>query len=182
MNVKQKVEELRRSPEAVAFKAAREDWYKAHPDVPRTKDIPVLNLIMKREFAEAILAGEKTIEFRAFSDHYYERLYDKNVNAYAEAHEDDEELARAIDEGYVDSLRNVLKIHFHNYSNTWFLDCECLLNDEVAVVPDDVAYLNEMYDCHELDAMLGDLTRKKEANRPIFFYFVLGDVLDTNLK
>ena len=41
--------------------------------------LEVLNLVMRKQFAQEILEGKKKIEFRAFSEHYSSRLYDKEV-------------------------------------------------------------------------------------------------------
>lgn len=139
--------------------------------------LEVLNLIMRKEFALEIIQGKKRVEFRAYSEHYSSRLYDKDVLNFMQLHKNEPEV---LDE--CDPLRPVQTIHFHNYENSWFLDVECVVNDLVAVTDEDVVYLNEEYDCHELDEQLETLKATGEDNRPMYFYFVIGKVLKTNLS
>lgn len=139
--------------------------------------LEVLNLVMRKQFAQEIIQGKKKIEFRAYSEHYSSRLYDKEVLQYMQLHKNESEI---IDQ--CDPLREVRAIHFHNYDNTWFLDCECELNDVVAVTDDDVKYLQDEYGCHDLDEQLSQLKAVGENNRPMYFYFVLGKVINTNLQ
>lgn len=139
--------------------------------------VEVLNLVMRKVFAQEILNGRKKVEFRAYSQHYLNRLYDKKVLDYMHLHRGEQDI---IDE--CDPLRPVKKLHFHNYENTWFLDVECTLNDIIAVTDEDVKYLQEEYGCHELDEQLTQLNATKAENRPMYFYFVIGDVIDTNLR
>ena len=155
-------------------------FFEKYPDVKRSEPIKCLNLIMKKEFAEAILKGEKTVEFRAYSKHYMDRLYDKDLMDYGEANIPDEDMDDFVD--FARPLREVEKIHFHNYNNTWFLDVECIDNWTVVVTNEGVADLKAEFGCDELDDMLADLNKQKAKDRPIFFYFALGKVLGTDLK
>ena len=139
--------------------------------------LEVLNLIMRKEFALEIVQGKKKVEFRAYSEHFSSRLYDKDVLNFMQLHKNEPDV---LDE--CDPLRAVRTIHFHNYENSWFLDVECILNDVVAVTDEDVAYLNKEYDCHELDEQLQTLKSTGEDNRPMYFYFVIGKILRTNLS
>lgn len=163
------------------FDKAREEFFKEHPDCPKPKPVECLNLLMRREFAEEILAGTKTVEVRAYSQHYCDRLYDKDVLAYEDKYWDNE-LMRMQMIDFNDSVRAVKKIHFHNYNNSWFLDVECIDNNTVVVRDDQVGYLQSEFNCHEFDEMLADLNKKKCADRPVFFYFAIGKILATDLK
>ncbi len=149
-----------------------------YPDMPKAKDIECLNLVMKREYAEQILRGEKKLEFRAYSKHYHERLIDKDLANWVDEHPEITE--EEMDEN-IDLFRRVKKIHFYNYNNTWHLDVKCEDNHIVAVTRPNVEFLQKEYGCHEFDEMLEDFENKKDPMRPMFFYFVCGEVLDTNL-
>ena len=69
---------------------AAEDEFMEKYNAPKCKPIEVLDLIMRREFAEEILSGEKKVEIRKCSDHYFNRLTDKNVDAWMNEHRDAE--------------------------------------------------------------------------------------------
>ena len=162
------------------FEEARKKFFEEHPDVPRPKPVECLNLIMRREFAEEILKGTKTVEVRAYSNHYCDRLYDKDVLAYEDKHWDDE-LMRMQMIDFNDSVRAVKKIHFHNYNNSWFLDVECIDNNTVLLIDPQVKYLQDAFNFHEFDEELAMLNKRRTDKRPVYFYFAIGRILDTNL-
>lgn len=159
------------------FMAAREEFFKTHPEAPVARDVECLNLIMKREYAEQILAGKKKLEFRAYSDHYVRRLIDAEVSDYIGMHINDDDVVM-----FCNDIRQVKKIHFHNYSNSWFLDVECDFNDAFCINKQDIDMLHDVYDCHDFDADLRRFEAMKVEQRPWIFYFVCGKVLATNLK
>ena len=162
------------------FAEQRAKFFAEHPDVPRPKPVECLNLIMRKEFAEEIIKGTKTVEVRSYSNHYCDRLYDKDVLAYEDAHWDDDLLRMQMID-FNDSVRAVKKIHFHNYNNSWFLDVECVDNNTVLLVDEQVKYLQDEYNCHEFDEELARLNKRRANERPIYFYFAIGKILDTNL-
>ena len=144
---------------AEEYATAHEKFFESHPEAPLAKDVDCLNLIMRREYAEQILAGTKKLEFRAYSDFYVKRLIDPEVADYIGAHIDDDEVVV-----FCNDIRQVKKIHFHNYNNSWFLDIECDYNDAFSITKKDVAYLQERYDCHDFDA---DLERFEPMSRSV---------------
>ena len=108
------------------------DSWRRKVGAPDTQDLECLNLIMKKENALRILSGEKNVEYRPCTSYYRDRLYDKNVENFYERHKEDESIAREFCHyGFLDALRRVKKIHFHNYSNTWYLDVELVSNGYV---------------------------------------------------
>lgn len=153
-----------------------------YPDFKPAKDIEVLNLVMTRKNAKEILSGAKKVEYRAYSEHYVSRLYDKNVTAFIKKHEDDESVIEAQIDGIVDSLRMVRRIHFHDYNNSWFLDVDVLVNDEVSLEKEDMDMLHNEWDSHDLDDLFNTLEGNKTKDRPLFFFFVIDKVVGTNLK
>lgn len=159
------------------FFAAREEFYKTHPDAPIAEDIECLSLIMKKEYALQILAGTKKLEFRSYSKFYTSRVIDKRVADYVEAHFDDDEVLY-----FCEDIRQVKKIHFHDYNNSWFLDIEVDGNSAFCITKDDVEFLQETYDCHDFDADLAMFETAGIKERPWTFYFVCGKVIDTNLE
>ena len=150
-------------------------FFEKYPNVKRSENIKCLNLLLKKEFAEEIIKGNKKVEFRAYSKHYMDRLYDKALLDYGDKNIPDEDMNDFVD--FARPLRKVEKIHFHNYNNSWSLDVEVIDNWTVAVTRDEVESLQMDYDCHELDEMLEDLEKQKAKNRPIFFFFAMGEIL-----
>ena len=157
-------------------------------NAPVPKPVSCLNLIMRKEFAEAILRGEKKVEIRSFSDHYFNRLTDKAVDRWMDEHRDDKDMDEEAFEEFMCSTRPVMKIHFYNYNNSWYLDVECTKNALIGLTRQNVETLQEEYGFHELDDMLADFEvrergKKGEAvMRPLFYYFAIGKVLGTNLR
>lgn len=157
--------------------AAREEYFKNHPDAPEAEEIECLNLIMRKEYAEQILRGEKPLEFRAYSDFYVKRLIDKKVSEYIGAHVEEDEVFM-----FCNDVKQVQKIHFHNYNNTWFLDVECTFNDVFSINKHDIEFLQNKYGVHDFDEDLEKYEKANVKERPFLFYFVCGNVIDTNLK
>lgn len=159
------------------FKERINEFYKTHPDCPEAKPIECLNLIMRKEFANQILNGEKKCEIRAFSKHYFDRLYDKDVLNYIQKNIQDDSV-----EEFAEPLREVKKIHFHNYNNSWFLDVECDLTTYIFAMKKDAEWVLNTYGDDEILKLSKDFDAKKEMNRPMFFLFGIGKILDTNIK
>lgn len=163
-----------------ALVAQYPEFFEKYPEAPISEPIKCLNLIMKKEFAEAILRGEKTVEYRSYSKHYCDRLWDKKVTDWGDANVAPEDMDNFL---YIcEPLRWVEKIHFHNYNNSWFLDVTVKNVLTVPVTRDNVDVLKEEYGSDELEEMCNDLDRRKEKNRPLFFVFPIDKILDTNLK
>ena len=83
---------------------------------------------------------------------------------------------------FCNDIRQVKRIHFHNYNNSWFLDIECDYNDAFSITKKDIAFLQDQYGCHDFDSDLARFEARGEEHRPWLFYFVCGKVLGTNLK
>ena len=128
------------------------------------------------------LEGKKKVEYRAYTDHYIGRLFDKDVLEFLKKHGEEEDVIKAQEDGIVDPLRVVKTIHFHDYNNSWYLDCDVLVNDTCIVMKEDIDFLHEKYDSHDLDEMYEALELKKEKERPLFFFFVVDKVTETTLK
>jgi hypothetical protein len=155
------------------FDEALAEYMAKNPALKKAKPVECLNLIMRKQFAQQIVDGTKKVEFRAFSQHYVDRLIDQDVDNWMTDHVDDEEAMF-----FANHVRPVKKIHFHNYNNSWSLDVECVRNDYCAPCQKDIDFLHEKWDCHELDEMCKDFDRKKATERPMFFFFVVGKILN----
>lgn len=157
---------------------ALEAEFKAkYPNRPLAKPIECLNLVMRKQYAMQVLRGEKKLEFRGATPFYHSRLLDQDVCNWMVAHDDDSDVAV-----FTSPIRQVKKIHFHNYNNSWHLDVECTFNEALVVRDDSIGFIREKYGCTDFDDMLKDLNARKVEGRPMYFYFVCGKVLDTNLS
>ena len=80
-------------------------------------------------------------------------------------------------------LRNVKKIRFHNYNSSWFLDVSVSDNYAMTVTKENVEMLQNLYGCHEFDSLLEELDTAgvPDESRPSFYYFVIDEVLDTDI-
>ena len=164
------------------YNRERDRFFAEHPDCPKPKPIERLSLVMKKEFAQDILAGTKNIEIRdAESKKYCDMLYDKDMLAYEEKHWDDE-LMRLQLIDFTSNVRPVLSIHFYTYNNSWSMDVECTHNCVMQVTDEQVASIRDAFGSNEFDELLADLNAHNipEERRPYFFYFVVGDVQERN--
>lgn len=162
-----------------AYYKEQEEWLKKNPKA-WAKPVDCLNLIMRKEFAQQILRGEKKLEFRAYTQHYVDRILDKDVLNYMDSLPN--EPADSDLNTFAQVIRPVIKIHFHNYSNSWYLDVECVNNFIMTISDDWVKTIQDQFGCHEMDSMLADLNKRKAKDRPMFFAFVIGKVIATNLE
>jgi hypothetical protein len=151
------------------------DWrelHGRHPFFPIARPVDVLNLIMRREHAERILSGEKRIEWRNYSMSYYSRLIDDKTAEYLSAHRDDGLLMELCPT----AIRPVSSIHFHNYNNSWTMDCEVLENNVLTIDKTGIGIMHDVYGNHDCDEEYEELSRMGCKHYPTYFFFVLGNV------
>lgn len=160
----------------------RKAFYEKYPDCPEPAEIECLDLIMKKEYAEMILNGTKTVEYRDVTPAYEKRLVDMKVYEYIDKKidEDDFDFMENYDM-YVTPIKSVKTIHFHNYNNSWYLDVEVIANNIVTADREGAAVMEEQFGCTEL---LEDAIRAESSGEeaPEYFFFGLGNIISTNLK
>ena len=162
------------------YKAQKERFFAEHPDCPLPKPIERLSLVMKKEFALEIINGTKTVEIRdADSKKYNDMICDKEVMAYEDKYWDDE-LMRLQLIDFTSNVRPVYSIHFYTYNNSWSMDVECIDNNIIQVTKESVEFLRQAYNCNEFDELLEMLDKDgvPDEERPYFFYFAVGKILE----
>ena len=114
-----------------------------------------IDALLRKEFAIEILRGEKQNEFRTFSEFWISRLCTRDAKTKCIA-----------------GIKPFKIIHFHNYNNSWFLDCEV---EAVNCCEIDEAFAECFSD--EVDITGVDLTAEESM-----FVMRLGKVVATNLQ
>lgn len=81
------------------------------------------------------------------------------------------------------------KLHVHDKENTWFLDVDVWVTNQLTCVPEDVGSFRRRTKCHDLDAITRRLDQQGvDLNkRPYYYFFELRDnvkdsIIATNLK
>ena len=140
-----------------------------------------IDLVLRQRKALTIIKGDKKVELRQINDDNFNMLHDEETYSWMMDHRKDENMDLEAMYEFLCSIKPVMKIHFHDEKNSWFLDVECTKNGLTSVFPKEVEYLQKHFGCHELDSILEDCEKRNDPMRPAFFYFALGKVLDTNL-
>lgn len=163
------------------FEKARKIFFEVFPEVPLPEPIQMMDMVIDKQGASEILIGKRNMVYGTCEE-FMDDLYDQKVQDFEEEHWNDD-LWRLMLIDFTDSVRGTLNLHLHDDDNTWYLDVECVENNTVMVRQDQIQYLNNRFDFHELDDDLADEEAKgtPEDTRPIYFYFALGKVLKTNL-
>lgn len=147
-----------------------------------TDGILCLNLIMKKQYALDIINGKKKVEYRNYSKHYFDRLYDKDMLDMLEKYAEDEDVKKICEPydvmDFLDPLRVVKTIRFHNYNDTWSLTVECKENNIIALTDPNIDYMHKEFGDTEFADAVKELQKAGVEDRPILFYFALGNIIE----
>lgn len=133
------------------------------------------SLIMRKEFAYPILKGKKKIEFRQVSDNQKDTYAAIFFKKYKVQDKDDPDFLVP---------KDVACVHFHDYGNTWFLDCSIEAVDIMAIHPKNADYFHK-YGHFEFDEEMTDLAlRNVDPHDPEvawFYCLPITGIINTNL-
>lgn len=132
------------------------------------KEVEAFDLIMTKANAWDIINGKKCLELRSLSPFYVKRFLvpKRSLNMTVSAFEP----------------KDVHAIHFHDYGNTWFLDCHLYGIGMVNTHPHSREFLHRL-NCHDLDAEIDENERKgtKEDDTNYCFGLIIDGIHGTNL-
>ena len=146
---------------------------------PSPEPLDNLSLPLKRVFADEIIAGTKTVEYREYKEHYHKRLIDKNVVKWMV---DNKALLTDDEYNSICFIRPVRKIHFYDYNGTWSLDVSIKETGMLSFSAADIKHQ------HELGSAECDEEFVYYQNRGIpvirrdkYYYFAIDHVIDSSL-
>lgn len=131
------------------------------------KEYEAYDLVMRRENAQAIIDGKKTVEIRSFNGHYMSLFYDKEKRKNFDPS----------DMSVEEPFKDVQFVRFHNYSYSWYLDVQI---DEIgSVVLDRVGIegLQNDFGFHELDCELERYKDTPADEIPLVFYMHIAEIV-----
>lgn len=137
------------------------------------KEIEALHLVMKKKWAQYILAGRKTVEFRAFTPYYRSRLtipenFEENNRRIQEADR------TGVEPELLEDFKPIEAIHFSDYNNTWQLICR---TDGIKLVGCDSGGARELrhdWGSHDLD----DFNEVPDGQGPLAFAIHISGIID----
>ncbi len=173
----------RRFPALFSYGGASDEglaeFRRKYPDCPIVQPLDCLSLPLKREFAEDIVSGRKTVEYREFKSHYHKRLLDKEALKWVNEHNamltDDEIM-------YANPIRPVRRIHFYDYNGTWSLDVSIKETGTFSFKASDIRHQHEL-GSHDYDEDYEEFQARgvPESQRPILYYFAIDRIISSNL-
>lgn len=132
------------------------------------RQVEAFDLIMKKENAWDILDGKKALELRSVSPFYVRRFLNpkRTLNMTFKAFEP----------------KDIHAIHFHDYNNSWFLDCSCSHVVYINAHPNCNRFLHALRN-HDLDELISENEQKglKEEDCDVVFGLVIKHIYGTNL-
>ena len=100
------------------------------------------------------------------------------LNEYAEDEEVKQICAPYDVDAFLDPLRVVKTIRFHNYNDTWSLTVECTENNIIALSDPNIDYMYNEFGDTEFAESVRELQKAGVEDRPIVFYFALGKIIE----
>lgn len=142
------------------------------------QQVEAYDLLMKKQFALDIIEGRKTVEVRSFTDHYISRFLDKEVMKRNQKRK-----LKMNDPAYENEFKDIWFIHFHDYNNSWYLDVAidtvgmCIVDsfDIERLMAEYPGFSDLLEDAKKNDSLPDD-------DKPMIFYFVIDEIVATNLK
>ena len=171
----------------VIFERARDAFFKEHPDCPKPRPLPLVDLVFSTEYephlgypSENIVEGFTRAFLYPYIEEYIDLFCDKDVIAYEKEHWNDE-LMRLQMLDFNTPVRPIRKMHLHSPHNTYWIDCTCEENGIVEINDDDMYYLQKYFGYHGHAEELKLLNEQNVIERPKYFYVAADRILKHNL-
>ncbi|MGP1540009.1 hypothetical protein [Bacteroides pyogenes] len=131
------------------------------------KECEAYDLIMRRENAQAIIDGKKTVEIRSFNSHYMALFYDKEKRKNLNASDMDAE----------EPFKETKYVRFHNYNYSWYMDVQIDEIGSVMLDKEGIGGLQQDFDFHELDDELERYKDTPADEIPLVFYLHIKEIV-----
>ena len=131
------------------------------------KEYEAYDLVMRRENAQAIIDGKKTVEIRSFNGHYMSLFYEKEKRKNFDPSDMNAE----------EPFKDIKFIRFHNYSYSWYLDVRIDEIGSVILDKEGIGGLQDDFNFHELDSELDRYKDTPADEIPLVFYMHIAEIV-----
>lgn len=137
------------------------------------KQVEAYSLVMKKEYADEIIKGTKTLEIRNYTPFYDNMFTDREQVKMNE---------QLIKEGKEDEtvipLKGIEYIVFSNYDKTWRLIVRIDNIGVSAIDEEDLQFLAEDYNFHDFDADIQKYESLEYEDKPMFYYLHVAEIIE----
>jgi len=132
------------------------------------QEVEAFDLLMQKENAIDILHGNKKVETRSFSPFYFSRFIDKKK----------QKTSKNINDYII--RQDVEFIHFHNYTNSWFLNVRINESGLFVLDKESVEIMNNDFGFHDFNNEWQQYDDIPSSQKPMFYWFSISEIVNHN--